>query len=86
MIWPLLSATVPCVSAVGMTELTVSVWADSFAGPVLSFEVRSDAGNVIEESSLTVFASFAAAGASFTSRTLIVTVAVFDVCVPSVTL
>ena len=82
---PLLSETVPCVLPVDVTAVTVSVCATSFAGPVLSFVVRSAAGNVRTLLPVTFLLSSVADGVSFTSRTVIVTVAVFEFAVPSFT-
>ena len=68
-----------------VTLVTVRVWLASLAGPALSFAVRSVAGNVRVTSSFAAFVSLPAVGASLTSSTWMVTVAVLDVPTLSVT-
>ena len=73
---PLDSDTVPCVSAVADTLVTVSTCTFSFAGPALSFVVRSDAANTRFVSSSVLFASSVADGVSLTVMTVTLTVPV----------
>ena len=83
---PLDSDTVPCVSAVADTLVTVRTCTFSFAGPALSFNVRFDAVISTGVSSSVLAVSSVADGESFTSVTVMLTVDVFESFAPSLAL
>src|ERR1043165_7485700 len=83
---PLESETVPCVSAVAETLVTVNTCTFSFAGPALSLLVRVDAGISTGVSSSVVAESSLAEGESLTSVTLMLTVETFESLAPSLAL
>ena len=80
---PAESETEPCVEAVELTAVTVSVCPDSLAGPLLSLDVRSEAGKLREPSSATDLESATAVGASLTSVIVRLKVAVLLSTMPS---
>ena len=80
---PAESETEPCVEAVELTAVTVSVWPDSLAGPRESFVVNVEAAKVSTPSSATDLESATAVGASFTSVIVRLKVATLLSTVPS---
>ena len=75
---PLANPTVPCVFAPAVTDVTLSNWLDSFAGPALSFAVKSLDEKLSGVSSWAVLLSSEALGESLTSVTPMLTVDVFE--------